>query len=247
MISGISGSSSLTQSYMAQMRQQMFNKIDIDGDGKLSKNEISVMAAKGPKGGPSVDEILSRADTDGDGSISKSEFEADKPPDREMQGSGFGGMASTSSADFLKQMFNQIDTDGDGKHSKEEISAMAANGPKGGPSVDEIFSKADTDKDGYISQSEFEAVQSSNTAQGNISSLQGSDSADSVVKELLEVLDKAAQTASSTTDDTSKTSSSAANMAQMLSDALKSYIQSSASGFSQGNSTQSLLGSNLYV
>jgi Ca2+-binding EF-hand superfamily protein len=161
MISGISGSSSLNQSYMTQMRQQMFSKIDTDGDGKHSKEEISAMIANGPQGGPSVDEIFSRADTDGDGSISQIEFEADSTPDRQIQGSGFGGMGSVTSADFLQQMFNKIDTNGDGALGTDEISQMVANGPQGGPSVADIFSESDTDGDGTISQAEFEAVQAS--------------------------------------------------------------------------------------
>jgi len=250
MISAISGSNSLTQSYMAQMRQQMFNKIDTNGDGKHSKEEISAMAANGPKGGPSVDEIFSRADTDGDGYISQTEFEADSPPDQQMQGSGFGGMASVSSADFLQQMFNKIDTDGDGKHSKEEISAMAANGPKGGPSVDEIFSRADTDGDGYISQAEFEADQASMQKNGpgqTESATQSSDTTDSLVKKLLEALDEAAQTSTSTTGDKSQTNNSVAGIAQLLSNALKVYTQTSVNGFSQDNFAQGLLGSDLYA
>jgi Ca2+-binding EF-hand superfamily protein len=250
MISSISGSSSLIQSYMMQIRQQMFNKIDTDGDGKHSKEEISAMLANGPQGGPGVDEIFSRADTDGDGYISQTEFEADSPPDRQMQGSGFGGMASVSSAEFLQQMFNKIDTDGDGKHSKEEISAMLANGPQGGPGVDEIFSRADTDGDGYISQTEFEADQASMQQNGpgqTDSTAQGSDTFDSMVKTLLEVLDDAAQSSASTAGGESQTGTSIAGIAQLLSDALKSYIQSSTNGFSQGNFAEGLLGSSLYV
>ena len=71
MISSISGLSSLTQSYMAQMRQQMFSKIDTNGDGKHDKDELAEMVANGPKGGPSVDDILSKFDSDGDGAISE--------------------------------------------------------------------------------------------------------------------------------------------------------------------------------
>jgi Ca2+-binding EF-hand superfamily protein len=239
MISLISGSSSLTQSYMAQMRQQMFNKIDTDGDGKHSREEISAMIANGPQGGASVDEIFSRADTDGDGYISQAEFEADSPPDRQMQGSGFGGMGSVSSADFLQQMFNKIDTDGDGKHSREEISAMIANGPQGGASVDEIFDRADTNKDGYISQAEFEADQTSMQQNGTgqaESTQSGSNAQDTLFTKLLEALE----------NETTATSSNSGNAAQLLSAAIQSYMQSSTNNYSQSN-MQSLLGSSLYV
>jgi hypothetical protein len=159
---------------------------------------------------------------------------------------GSNSMSQTYMAQMRQQMFNKIDTDGDGKHSKEEISAMIANGPQGGPGVDEIFDRADTNEDGYISQAEFDAVQGSNSAQEN-TSLQSSDPVDSLIKVFLETLEKEEQTASSASTDESKTGTSVAGMSQMLSDALKSYIQSGANVFSQGNFTQNLLGSGLYV
>jgi Ca2+-binding EF-hand superfamily protein len=159
--------------------------------------------------------------------------------------SGSSSLTQSYMAQMRQQMFNKIDTDGDGKHSKEEISAMVANGPQGGPSVDEIFSKADTDGDGYISQSEFEAVQGGNGMQGG-ASMQGNDSVDALVKKLFNALENEEQVTSSATS-TKNTSSSVTNMAQMLSDALKSYIQSSTGSFSQGNFAQNLLGSDLYA
>ena len=76
MISSISGTSSLTQSYMTQMRQQMFSKIDTNGDGKHDKDELAAMVANGPQAAPGVDEILEKFDTDGDGAINKAEFDA---------------------------------------------------------------------------------------------------------------------------------------------------------------------------
>jgi len=122
MVSSIGGSSSLMQSYMTQMRQQMFSKVDANGDGKLDSDELAEMVANGPKNGPSVDEILSQSDTDGDGSVSESEFEATAPPPPPMQ--GMGGM---SSADFLEQLFSDADTNGDGVISEDEMSTVVAN------------------------------------------------------------------------------------------------------------------------
>lgn len=236
MISGISGSSSLNQSYMTQMRQQMFSKIDTDGDGKHSKEEISAMIANGPQGGPSVDEIFSRADTDGDGSISQTEFEADSPPDRQMQGSGFGGMGSVTSADFLQQMFNKIDTNGDGALGTDEISSMVANGPQGGPSADEIFDTADTNKDGYISQTEFEAMQPDKGAQNSNSAQSSSNAQDTLFTKLLEDLE----------NEATSTPSTSGNAAHLLNAAIQSYMQSSTDNYSQSN-MKSLLGSSLYM
>ena len=52
------------------MQQHMFSKIDANGDGKQDKDELAEMVAKGPQGGPSVDDILSKLDSDGDGAPS---------------------------------------------------------------------------------------------------------------------------------------------------------------------------------
>lgn len=241
MISSISGFSSLTQCYRTQMQQQMFNKIDTNSDGTLSKDEISQMAANGPQRGPSADDIFSKSDTNGDGTISLSEFKAASPPPPPM-GGGMGGMGATSSADFLQKMFGAIDTNSDGTLSKDEISQFVANGSQSGISADDIFSSLDTNGDGTISKTEFTAA-----ADQGSSSAQGSNSTDSLIKLLLEALKEAEKTNSSTATNESQKNNSVASMAQMLSDALTAYLQSSTNGFSQGDAAQSLLGSTLYA
>ena len=86
MISSISGIGSFNQSSLVQMRKQMFNCIDTNGDGKISTDELGQMVAKGPQGGPSADELLKQSDTDGDGNVSLSEFEAATQNGPQMQG-----------------------------------------------------------------------------------------------------------------------------------------------------------------
>jgi Ca2+-binding EF-hand superfamily protein len=169
MIGSISGSSSLNQLQMAEMRKNMFSKIDTSGDGKLDKDELATMVANGPKGGPTVDKILSNSDTDGDGSVSQSEFEAGlKSASQEGSPPGMNGMSSnTSSADFIQQLFSQNDTNGDGEIDENELTQMVANGPQGGPSAQKLLSELDNDGNGSISQSEFEAgPKGSQEAQG---------------------------------------------------------------------------------
>jgi Ca2+-binding EF-hand superfamily protein len=241
MISSISGLSSLTQSSMAQMRQQMFSKIDTNGDGKHDKIELAQMVANGPQGGPTVDDILSRFDTDGDGAISEAEFEAAGPPEQQMQGAGFppmmGGMGGMSSADFLEQMFSNADADGDEKISTEEMSTVVSNAPAGGPTVKEIFDKLDTNEDGYVSKAEFEAGQPQETG-----SVQANSSEDKLLQALLEVLDKKDDTAISTSGD----STSSSSLAQLLA-AIKSYTQSGISDYSQSDVTSMIGSTTLYA
>jgi Ca2+-binding EF-hand superfamily protein len=250
MIGAVSGVGRYDPSSLVQMRQQMFNAIDTDGDGKHSKDEIGQMMAQGPQGGPSVDEIFEKGDTDGDGYISETEYEAFAPSGPPMEGGngGMGGMAGISSADFMAQMFNAIDTDGDGKHSKDEISRMVAQGPQGGPSVDEIFEKGDTDGDGYISETEHETMmeQMGGPPPGG-GSVQNADSEGSLIEALLKALDGAEDTISSSTEDASEEQKVAAAAATLLSAALKTYMESGMYGLAQGDQTQSLLGNTLYA
>jgi len=222
MISSISGFSSLNQSNMIQMRQQMFSRIDTNGDGKHDKDELAAMAANGPQGAPGVDEILEKFDTDGDGAISKAEFEAAAPQEQPMQGPPpmMGGMGGMSSADFMEQMFSSIDTNGDGVHDKDELAALAANGPQGAPGVDEILEKFDTDGDGAISKAEFEAGQPQGS--GSVRASSDFEDEDELLEALLEALNNEETTTESVTDESDTTT----NIAQMLSAAIKSYTQS---------------------
>jgi Ca2+-binding EF-hand superfamily protein len=158
MISSIGSSTNTYQTQMAQMRQNMFNRIDTNGDGKHDKDELAAMVANGPSGGPSADEIISAFDTDGDGAISESEFNTVQ--DQQTQGAGGPPpppMGNISSEEFAKQLFANSDTDGDGLLSADELSAMAAKGPEGGASAEELMTKLDTDGDGSVSESEFVA------------------------------------------------------------------------------------------
>jgi len=150
MISSISSMNSGLTS-MVQMRQQMFNKIDTNGDGKHDADELAQMAANVPHGGPGVEDILGQFDTDGDGSISESEFNAAGPG-----GSApMGGARAMSTADFIKEMFGQIDENEDGTIDTDELEQMAAMGPQGGPTAEELLAALDTDGDGSVSEAEF--------------------------------------------------------------------------------------------
>jgi Ca2+-binding EF-hand superfamily protein len=244
MISSISGSSNFSQVARAEMQQRMFSKIDANGDGKIGKDELTQMVAKGPQGGPSADDIMSKLDTDGDSSISQSEFAAgDKANRQAHQGPPpmMAGMGNMSSADFVKQLLGNADRDSDGKISKDELSQVMANAPEGGSSVDDLFSTLDTNGDGSISKSEFEASMANGT-----NSAQASNARDKLAETLLAALENETKTASSTGGSGSQSSTSATSIAAMLSNAIKSYMQSGSNNWSQTNALN-LLGAGLQV
>ncbi len=148
MISSISGTSSLTS--MLQIRQNMFSKIDTNGDGKHDASELAQMVANGPTGGATVEDILSQFDSDGDGAISEAEFNAANPDQTTTETT-----QAMSTSDFIAQMFTQFDTNSDGTIDSSELEQVAAMGPEDGSSASELLSQLDTDGNGSISETEF--------------------------------------------------------------------------------------------
>src|SRR5690348_2276544 len=67
---------------IATARQELFQKLDTNGDGKISKDELGAALASEQSAGsasskaPSLDDLFSRIDTNGDGSIDQSENDA---------------------------------------------------------------------------------------------------------------------------------------------------------------------------
>jgi Ca2+-binding EF-hand superfamily protein len=77
MTSSIVGSSGFSSAGLAQMREQMFKKLDADSSGKVDETEF----AKGPDGSSGMDSGIASAlfkafDTDGDGGLTQDELES---------------------------------------------------------------------------------------------------------------------------------------------------------------------------
>ena len=83
MIDGIQSNTGMSTEMPAQMRTDMFTRLDDDGDGQIDISQVQSQAdAMGVNNAPFADLIdrLTAADTDGDGMVSETEFEAMKPP-----------------------------------------------------------------------------------------------------------------------------------------------------------------------
>ena len=72
-----SGMGGIDASALKQMQEKMFKQADLNGDGKITKEEMNkVVQSEGTQKGPSVDEVFKNLDTDNDGAISKLESDA---------------------------------------------------------------------------------------------------------------------------------------------------------------------------
>jgi Ca2+-binding EF-hand superfamily protein len=120
LINSITSSSSSLQATgslkMKARQEEMFAKMDSNGDGKIDKAEFAEFAPpEGEKSGgtrPSVDDMFAAMDSDGDGSITKAEMEAfhkshPRPPKIDSE-----------------QLFAQIDSNSDGSVTKVEFQAF---------------------------------------------------------------------------------------------------------------------------
>ena len=131
--------------------QQLFQKIDTDGDGRITKDEMKASAPKGgSRPGPSIDSLFSQIDTDGDGGIDETENQAflESAKSRRHGPPDAAGMA--------RKMFEKADSNGDGKITKEELEAALPRHDSS-EALERLFTNADSDEDGAISQSELEA------------------------------------------------------------------------------------------
>jgi Ca2+-binding EF-hand superfamily protein len=157
MISGINSNNNLLEQLnMTSAKpkpEEMFAKIDLNGDGSIDKTEIQSFSERiSNQDGDTIDisKMFAEIDTDSDGLISQDEFLAAKPP--KPQGMGPGRPPDP------EEMFNNMDVNGDGSIDKDEMKAFMEKMPaRGGnaPDVDRIFSETDTDGDGMITKEEF--------------------------------------------------------------------------------------------
>ena len=134
-----------------------FKRFDANGDGALSKNELSAaLKSSGHSySDVEVDAIFSLGDVDGDGEVSLQEFvDLMSPSSSEVLAKLRGNFRSIAD---VKAAFKKIDTDGDGLLSKNEMQ----NSPGckfDREEVDAIFQLGDINGDGELDMGEFIAL-----------------------------------------------------------------------------------------
>lgn len=169
-------SSSSATSATGQAGDDLFGKVDSDGDGAVSKTELQALLEAMSGGtasqtGVSSDDVFSQLDTDGDGSLTQAEFDAGRPsgpgagadgmqamggmppPPGGPRGAGGAGAASDSSS---ATSYDPLDTNEDGKVSAAERLAGGTSTAEQ-DAITALFNAIDTDGDASISASESKA------------------------------------------------------------------------------------------
>jgi Ca2+-binding EF-hand superfamily protein len=125
------------QTRSAEKAKEAFGKIDTDGNGSLSREEMDTFSTRmssqmqdmmlkmqqmmgGAGGGvPDPSVMFGKADGDGDGAVSRAEF------DQMRSRSPMAGMMGGNDGARADEMFGKIDTDGDGALSQDEVTAFS--------------------------------------------------------------------------------------------------------------------------
>lgn len=131
---------------------QIFSKLDANGDGSIDKTELTKFVQGAQANGDTsvdVDKIFSALDANGDGSVTKQEFgDAARRLHDQLQ--------SQSRSDKL---FAKIDTNGDGTIGSDDlssfISSLPASADGGVSKLADVLKQADSNGDGSITKSEF--------------------------------------------------------------------------------------------
>lgn len=149
----------LTKAEVPERMQGIFARADANGDGVLTRDEVTkATAAQGARGpgreGP-PDPVLRALDTDRDGVLSAAEISGSAAALQTLDKNGdgvlspdelrpmMGGMRDPQQ--MINRMFEENDTNHDGKLSKAEMPER----------MQEMFARADADQDGFVTKDEM--------------------------------------------------------------------------------------------
>lgn len=171
-----SGDNSSSAAATGQAGDDLFGKVDSDGDGAVSQTELQALLEAMSGGtasqtGVSSDELFSQLDADGDGSLSEAEFDAGRPSGAGGEAGGMqalGGMPSPpggpggaggaggASGSSSAASYDPLDTNEDGTVSAAERLAGSTSSVEQ-DAITALFNAIDTDGDASISASESKA------------------------------------------------------------------------------------------
>jgi Ca2+-binding EF-hand superfamily protein len=195
MISGIGGSSDMWNQMnirLTKSKEQIFNRMDQDGNGGIDKSELAAVLEKmSEKTGTTVDtdQLFSQYNSDDDKELSQDEtknlMESLRTEASQLGGMqampgmmGMGGMQGgppPGPPPDSEQMFKDTDTDSSGGVSQDELQALLDKTKSStGQSTDvlELFETYDSDGDGELNADEtksaLESLMSSNQDAGGM-------------------------------------------------------------------------------
>lgn len=167
MISSINSSSSLMTALMAKLSQSqqtsttnaatkaVFSKIDANGDGKVTADELAALGSGGSSTKAAA--IVSTNDKTGDNALNEEELASFL---NQLTSGGLSGSNHAQLASAREDIMSVADADGDGSLTYAEFSSLKPDDVSDEQSQ-ELFKAVDIDGDGVLSDSEVSAFESS--------------------------------------------------------------------------------------
>ena len=157
----IEGASSLSYSLLAaitQNRSDAFSKLDSDGSGGVTLEELKTAGQNVPGGNnaSSIQALFTAMDTDGNGEVSSSEFQSYQSSALSSGTASVLLQAQEGADNPLAQLMAALDTDDSGEVSEDEFTAAA--GDEDTEAVAAAFEALDSDQNGSLSAEEVAAA-----------------------------------------------------------------------------------------
>ena len=149
MISSISSSASSS----ALLGQKLFAKIDVNGDGSVTRDEFVSSRPKGVSE-TQAGELFTTLDTGGTGSLTQTQFSQGMAASKSSEDSSSAGASGELSSETLAALLQLLQTVTGGEASGSIVGAAGGTPP----SADDMFTMMDTDADGVVSEEEFLAA-----------------------------------------------------------------------------------------
>ena len=244
-----------TSAAPGQAGDDLFGKVDSDGDGAVSQTELQALLEAMSGGtasqtGVSSDDAFAALDTDGDGSLTQAEFDAGRPSGDGAQAGGMppggaggprgaGGPGGPGGAGGTSETttYDPLDTNEDGVVSLTERLAGATSTTEQ-DAVTALFSAIDTDGDKTISASESKTFIDQLTSQFASAAAASS----SLTSSSLTSSSLTSSTSASSTDSQSSASKDSSQRGDLvrLADLARRRYEQAANDFGSRSSTEAL-------
>ena len=152
-------------SYLQQFQHNLFNKIDANGDGSITKSELQQAVTSAGGTTASADALFADLDPNNAGSVSEQQFAQNLPtptfsPEMgaqliasQEQASGDSSSSDPASA-FANQLFSQL-TNGGSTLTQSELEQAVKSAGGTTASADALYAQLDPNNTGSVSEQQF--------------------------------------------------------------------------------------------
>jgi Ca2+-binding EF-hand superfamily protein len=167
-VSGLGGvgNGGFTLSAIQQLQQILFNQIDLNGDGSVSKTELEQSVGNAGGTTQAADALYSVLDPNNSGGFGEQQLAQVLPGSAfsdQVQGQLIGYQAqgwpcacgTPPGGQLARSLFAQIDSNGDGSITQSELEQAVTNAGGSKDAADALYAKLDPNGTGSVSEQQF--------------------------------------------------------------------------------------------